>query len=113
MDLDIENDEIPRSVRLNQAKCLIGHQVKTFCNENNIDIIEAPVNDHRAIGLVKRLIQTIKNRLACIREEKSAYNSFKIKHALKKIFDQLLIRKQKTTKTPPSKHSLVESLIPR
>ena len=66
----MENHPIPRSVRLDQAKNLVGNQVETFCNKNNIQIIEAPVNDHRAIGLVERLIQTIKNRLACIKEEK-------------------------------------------
>ena len=71
LDMYIENHGIPRSIRLDQAKCLVGNQVKTFCNKINIDIIEAPVNDHRAIGLVERLIQTIKNRLACIKEEKS------------------------------------------
>ena len=69
LDMYIENHGIPRSIRLNQAKCLVGNQVKTFCNKNNIDIIEFPVNDHRAIGLVERLIQTNKNRLAGIKEE--------------------------------------------
>ena len=56
----IENQGIPRSIRLDQAKCSVGNQVETFCNKNNIDIIEAPVNNHRASGLVERLIQTIK-----------------------------------------------------
>ena len=68
--MHIENHGIPRSIRLDQAKCLVGNQVKTFRHKNNINIIEAPVNDHRAIGLVERLIQTIKNILACIKEEK-------------------------------------------
>ena len=53
LDMYIENHGFPRSIRLDQAKCFIGNQVKTFCNKNNIDIIEAPVNDHRAIGLVE------------------------------------------------------------
>ena len=52
----IEIHGIPRPIRLDQAKCLVGNQVKIFCNKNNIDIIEAPVNDHRIIGLVERLI---------------------------------------------------------
>ena len=55
----IENHGNLRSIRLDQAKCLVGHQVKNFCNKNNIEIIEAPVNEHRAIGLVERLTQTI------------------------------------------------------
>ena len=61
-------------------------------------MIEASVNDHRAIGLVERLIQTITYRLACIKEEESIDNSFHIKHALKLIIHQLRICKQKTTK---------------
>ena len=94
----IENHGIPRSIRLDQAKCLIGNQVKTFCNKNNIYIIEAPVNDHLAIGLVETLIQTIRNRLACIREEKLSTNDFNLKHALKIIIHQLRICKQKKNK---------------
>ena len=93
MDLYIENHGIPRSIRLDQAKYLVGNQVKTFCNKNNIDIIEAQVNDHCAIGLLERLIQTIKNRLACIKETKSSANAFHVKHALKIIVQQLRIRK--------------------
>ena len=63
-----------RSHRLDQEKFLVGHQVKTFCNRDNIEVIEAPVNNHRNVGLVERLIQTIRNRLACIKEKKSANN---------------------------------------
>ena len=101
LDMYIETQGIPRFIRLDQAKCLVGHQVKTFCNKNNIEIIEAPVNDHRAIGLVERLIQTIKNRLACIKEEKLSAHAFHVKHALKIIIHQLRICKQRTTKTSP------------
>ena len=97
----IENHGIPRSIRLDQAKFLIGIQVETFCNKNKIDIIEAPVNDHRAIGLVERLIQTIKKRLAYIKGEKSSTNAFHVKQALKIIIHQLRICKQKTTKISP------------
>ena len=97
----IENHGVPRSIRLDQAKCLVGNQVKTFCRKINIDIIEAPVNDHRAIGLVERLIQTIKIRLACIKEEKSTNNAFHVKHALKIIVHQLRKCKQKTAKISP------------
>ena len=100
-DKYIENHGIPLSIRLDQANCLVGNQEKTSGNKNNIDIIEAPVNDHRAIGLVERLIQTIKNRLACIKEEKSSTNAFHVKHALKITIHQLRICKQKTTKISP------------
>ena len=41
LDMYIENHGNPRFIRLDQAKCLVGNQVKTFCNKNIIDIIEA------------------------------------------------------------------------
>ena len=97
----IEIHGIPRSIRLDQAKCLVGNQVKTFCNKNNIDIIEAPVNDHRAIGLVERPFQTIKNRFACIKEEKLPTRDIHVKLALKIIIHQLRLCKQRTTNTSP------------
>ena len=80
---------ISRSIRLHQEKCILGYHEQNFCNRNIIDIIEAPANDRRATGLVERLIQTNKNRLACIEEEKSATNSFHIMHELKTIVHQL------------------------
>ena len=95
-----ESHGVPRSIRLDQAKCLVGNQVKTFFNKNNIQFIEATVNDQRAIGLVKRLIQTIKIRLTCIKEE-IASNLFHARHALKIIIHQLRICNQKTTKISP------------
>ena len=101
LDMYIENHGIPRSIRLDQPKCLVGNQVKTFCNKKNIDIIEAPVDDDRAIGLVERLFQTNKNRLACIKEEKATANAFHVKHALKIIIHHLRICKQRTTKISP------------
>ena len=69
LNMYTKNHGIPRSIRLDQAKCLVGNQVNTFCNRINNEISEAHVNDHCAIGLVERIIQKIKNRLACIKEE--------------------------------------------
>ena len=103
LDKYIETQGIARSIRLNPSKYLVLHQVKTFCNRNDIEIIEAHVSDHRAIGLVERLIQTIKNRLACIKQEKPANSSFNTKHAQKIIIHQLRICMQKTTTISPSK----------
>ena len=64
----IEKHGIPRSIRLDQANSLIVNQLQTFCNKNNIEIIEAPVNNYCAIGLVERKIQLIRNRLAFIKK---------------------------------------------
>ena len=66
LDEYIQINCVPRNIRLVQARCLFGYKVKNFCKQHNINIMTAPANDHRAIGLVERLIQTIKRRLSCI-----------------------------------------------
>ena len=76
LDMYIENHGIPRSIRLDQAKYLVGNQAKTICNKNNINIIEAPVNDHRFIRLIERLIRTIKNRPVFIKEKNRLLTPF-------------------------------------
>ena len=90
---------IPRTIRLDQARCQRGQQVKTFCSQNNIQLIEAPIHDHRAIGLVERLIQTIKNRLACIKT--AARNQFNVKASINSTIYQLRICRQKTINISP------------
>ena len=70
LKMNIANHGFPCSLLLDQVKFLVGNQVKTFCNINNFEIVEASVNDHCAIGLVERLIKTINNRLSCIKKEK-------------------------------------------
>ena len=72
LEMNIANHKIPCSLRLDQANFLVGNQVKTFCNINNFEVVEASVNDHCAIGLVERVIQTINNRLSCIKKVKLA-----------------------------------------
>ena len=91
---------VPRNIRPDQARCLIGNKVKTFCKQHNINILTAPANDHRAIGLVERLIQTIIRRLSCMKLD-NRNQSFTIKEAIKSIVYQIRICKQKTTKVTP------------
>ena len=90
----------PRNIRLDQARCLIGYKVKNFCKQLNINIITALANDHRAIGLEERLIQTIIRRLSCMKID-NRNNTFTIKEAIKSIVYQLRICKQKTTNVTP------------
>ena len=101
LDNYIQIHGVPRSLRIDQARCLMGNQVKNFCTKNNITLIPAPANDHRAIGLVERLIGTIKQRLVCIKDANKEVNTFTIKAALKSIIYQLRICKHKTTKLSP------------
>ena len=60
---------VPRTVRLDQDRCFTGKKFETFGTENSITPIYAPANDHRAIGLGERLIQTIKRQLLCMTTE--------------------------------------------
>ena len=91
LDNYIHAHGVPPSLRTDQARCLIFTQ----------SLIPAPANDHRAVGLVERLISTIKQRLACIKEANKELNSFTIKAALKSIIYPLRICKHKTTKLSP------------
>ena len=90
---------IPRSIRLDQARCQTGNQIKSFCSQNNIQLIEAPIHGHRAIGLVELLIQTIRNRLACIKT--TAQKHFNLKASIISINYQLRICRQKTINISP------------
>ena len=85
---------MPDTIRLDQAQCQFGQQIKASCNQNYIHLIEAPIHDNRAIGLVERLIQKIKNRLACIKT--AMQNRFNLKAPINSIINQLRICRQKT-----------------
>ena len=91
---------VPRNIRLDQARCLIGHKVKNYRKQHNINIITAAANEHRSIGLVERLIQTIKRRLGCMKLD-SKKSKFTTKEAIKSVVYQLRICKQKTTNVTP------------
>ena len=92
-------NRIPQTIRVGQATCLVGEQVTNYCNENNINIIDAPVGGHRAIGLVERMIQTIKHRLSCMKAENK--DAFSTSQVIKLLVSALRSTKQKTTKITP------------
>ena len=81
LDDYIQIHAVPRIFRLDQARCLIGYKVNNFCKQKNFNIVTAPANDNRAIGLAKRLTQTIKRRLSCMKLDKRN-NTFTIKEAI-------------------------------
>ena len=91
---------VPRSIRMDQARCQKGNIIRDLCNRNNIRIIFAPANDHRSIGLVERLIQTVKRRLGCIKLDPKQH-PFNIKQSLKQIAQELRICRKKATNISP------------
>ena len=61
----------------NKQDAQLESQLLSFCEQSNIDIIAAEINGHRAIGLVKKLIQTIERKLGCKREKDKTHFYFK------------------------------------
>ena len=66
----ISNNRVPRRLRCDQAQKLRARKFQFFCNTNNKKLLFAPVDDRRAIGVVERMIQTLKRRLAAMRIDK-------------------------------------------
>ena len=91
---------VPLNIRLDQARCLKGNKVKLLCAKHNINLIYAPANDHRFIGLVERLIQTVKRRLGCIKLNPNQ-RPFNIKNALRNISFELRNCRKKYSKLSP------------
>ena len=69
LNKNIYQHGVPRTIRLDQARCFTGKKFETFYTENKITPIYAPANDHREIGLVERIIQTIKRQLSCMKSQ--------------------------------------------
>ena len=74
-------------------------QYKKFCTENDITPIYVPANDHTAIDLVERLIQTIKLQLSCTKTHLN--KNFNLETSLCAIIQRLRISKQKTKDNTP------------
>ena len=79
--------------------CQTGQQIKAFRNQNNIQLIEAPIHDHRANGIFEKLIKTIKNCSACFKT--AARNHCNLKASINSIIYQLRICRQKTINISP------------
>ena len=58
---------VPRRLMCDQAHTFRAKNVQFFHNTNNIKILFAPVDDLRAIGVIERMIQTLKFRLGLMR----------------------------------------------
>ena len=95
----IYNHVVPRSIGLDQDRCFTGKKFEAFCTENNITPIYAPANDHRAIGLVERLIHTIKRQLSCMKTQLN--KKFNLEQSLLAILQRLRISKQKKIDITP------------
>ena len=99
LNIYIYNHGVPRTIRLDQARCFTEKKVETFCTENNITPTYAPANDHRATDLVERLIQTIKRQLSSMKTQLN--KKFNLEHSLYAIIQRVRISKQKKIDITP------------
>ena len=67
----ISNNGIPWRLQCDQAQTFRAKKFQLFCSTNNVKLLFAPVDDHRAIGVVERMIQTLKRRLGAMRTYQS------------------------------------------
>ena len=91
---------VPRNIRLDRARCLKGNKVKLLFAKHNINLTYKPANDHRPIGLVECLIQTVKRRLGCFKLDPKQ-QPFNIKNPLRNISFELRSCRKKYSKLSP------------
>ena len=101
----------PRQIRLDQARCLICNAVKTLCEDRNMELIVAPAKRYRAVGLVERLIQTLKRRLGCIEIECGINRFFNVKRSLENIKNQLRIGTKNVQQTSHHSRNISEEKL--
>ena len=91
---------IPRSIRCDQAQAFKAKEFDIFCKNKNIKLILAPAGDHRATGMVERLIQTIKRRLAVLDIDPN-WSSETLSSRLANIIENIRLIPNRTTKITP------------
>ena len=91
---------IPRSIRCDQAQAFKAKEFDIFCKNKNIKLILAPAGDHRGTGMVERLIQTIKRRLAVLDIDPNWSNTT-LTNRLANIIENIRLIPNTTTKLSP------------
>ena len=91
---------IPRNIRCDQAQAFKSRQFEIFCNNHNIKLILAPAGDHRANGMIERLIQTIKRRLSVLNTDPK-WSKIKLADKIAEIIQEIKIIPNTTTRIPP------------
>ena len=100
MQRHISNNGVPRRLRCDQVQTFRTKKFELFCKSNNIKLPFAPVDDHRSIGDVERLIQTLKRRLSAMKIDPTK-SPFKIASSVAVMIKTLQVTPHKVTKIPP------------
>ena len=91
---------IPRNIRCDQAQAFKSKQFESFCNNHNIKLLLAPAGDHRANGMIERLIQTIKRRLSVLNNDPK-WSKITLADKIAEIIQEIKIIPNTTTRTSP------------
>ena len=91
---------IPRSIRCDQAQAFKSRAFEIYCKEKNIKLIVSPTHDHRASGMVERLIQTLKRRLATMNID-LIWDNTTIAEKITEIMESIRLIPNRITKIPP------------
>ena len=67
----MNNHGVPIRIHVDQRTNFMLHNVKSFCNAEGIEIIQPPINDHRATGCVERTIVSLKNSILTYARKKN------------------------------------------
>ena len=91
---------IPRSIRCDQAQAFKAKEFELFCKNRKIKLILAPAGDHRGTGMVERLIQTIKRRLAVLDVDPN-WSTVTLANRVANIIENIKLIPNSTTKITP------------
>ena len=100
MQTHIVNHGVPRNIRCDQAQGFRAKKFMIYCKSKNIKLIFAPVDDHRSMGMVERLIRTLKTRLSIMKIDKNI-TPYKLASDVAELIKTLRITPHATTKTTP------------
>ena len=91
---------IPRSIRCDQAQAFKSKSFDVYCKNKNIKLIFSPTHDHRATGMVERLIQTLKRRLASMISD-PIWSNTTIAEKISAIIESIKLIPNRVTKITP------------
>ena len=96
----ISNNGVRRKLRCDQAQTFRAKKFQLFCSTNNIKLFFAPVDDHRAVGVVERMMQTLKPRLAVMKIDQTN-TPYKLASDVAEIIKTFRITPHSVTKISP------------
>ena len=100
MQTHIVNHGVPRNIRCDQVQGFRAKKFMIYCKIKNIKLKFAPVDDHRSMGMVERLIRTLKTRLSIMKIDKNN-SPYKLASDVAELIKTLRITPHATTKITP------------